>query len=105
MGAPWVKNLPAMQEMQEMLVQALGWEDPLEEGLATQLSLAAWRMPWTEAPGVLQSMGLQRVGDDSSDSGESSRSPSSMLCRCARTTGPTDLTHAGLCNAITPVTV
>ena len=55
-GAQWVKNLPAMQEMQEVLVQALGWEDPLEEGLATHLSIVAWRMPRTEEPGALQSV-------------------------------------------------
>ena len=48
-------NLPAMQEM---LVQSLGWEDPLEEGMATHSSILAWRVPWTEEPGSLQ---LQRV--------------------------------------------
>ena len=44
------KNLPAMQETQEMLVQTLGWEDPLEEGMATHSSILAWRIPWTEEP-------------------------------------------------------
>ena len=56
--AQTVKNLPAMQEIQ---VRSLGWEDPLEEGMATHFSILAWRIPWTEEPGGLQSMGLQRV--------------------------------------------
>ena len=49
-----VKNLPAMRETQ---VQSLGWEDLLEEGMATHSSILAWRIPWTEEPGRLQSMG------------------------------------------------
>ena len=49
-----VKNLPAMQEIG---VQFLGWEDPLKEGMATQSSILAWKIPWTEEPGGLQSMG------------------------------------------------
>jgi len=53
-----------MQEMKEMQVQSLGWEDPLEEGLTTHSSVLAWRIPWTEEPGRLQSMGSQRVGHD-----------------------------------------
>ena len=56
-----VKNLPAMQETQ---VPALGWEDPLEKEMATHSSILAWRIPWTEESGGLQSMGLQRVGYD-----------------------------------------
>ena len=56
-----VKNLPAMQET---LVQSLGQEDPLEKEMATHFSILAWRMPWTEEPGGLQSIGLQRVGLD-----------------------------------------
>ena len=52
--APVVKNLPAMQETQEMWVQSLGWEDPLEEEMATLSSIAAWEIPWTEEPGGLQ---------------------------------------------------
>ena len=51
-----VKNLPTKQETQ---VQSLGWEDPLEKGMATHCSLLAWRAPWTEEPGGLQSTGLQ----------------------------------------------
>ena len=57
--AQTVKNLPAMQEIQ---VRSLGWEDPLEKGMATHSSILAWEIPWTEEPGELQSMGLQRVG-------------------------------------------
>ena len=56
-----VKNMPAMQEMQEMHVRSLGREDPLEEGMATHSSILAWKIPWTEEPGGLQPMGLQRV--------------------------------------------
>ena len=69
-----VKILPAMQEPQETQVQSLGWEDPLEEGMATHSSVFAWRIhgqrslagysPWTEEPGRLQSMGSQRVRHD-----------------------------------------
>ena len=62
--AQWVKNLPAMQETQEMWVQSLGWEDPLEEEMATYSSILAWRIPWTEEPGGLQSMELYKVGQD-----------------------------------------
>ena len=54
-----VKNLPAMEETQ---VQSLGWEDPLEKGMATHSSILAWRIPWTEEFGGLQSMGSQQVG-------------------------------------------
>ena len=52
------KNLPAMRETQ---VQSLGWEDPLEKGMATHSRILAWRTPWTEEPGGLPSMGSQRV--------------------------------------------
>ena len=62
-----VKNPPAMQEIQ---IRSLGWlqsldcEDPLEKGVATHSSILAWRIPWTEEPGKLQSMGSQNVGHD-----------------------------------------
>ena len=56
-----VQNLPAMQETQ---VQSLGLEDPLEKGMATHFSILAWRIPRTEEPGGLQSMGSQRVERD-----------------------------------------
>ena len=49
-----VKNLPARQEMQDMWVQPLGWEDPLEEGITTQSSVLAWRIPWTEEPATIR---------------------------------------------------
>ena len=58
------KNLPAMLEMQEMWVGSLGREDLLEEEMTTQSSILAWRIPWTEEPGGLQSLGSQRVGHD-----------------------------------------
>ena len=51
-----------MQEMKEMQVQSLGWEDPLEEGMAIHSRILAWRIPWTEEPGGLQSIGSHRVG-------------------------------------------
>ena len=57
--AQTVKNLPAMQETQG---QSLGWENSLEKGMATHSSILAWRIPWTEEPGGLQSMGHERVG-------------------------------------------
>ena len=59
--AQWVKNLPAMQET---WVRFLGWEDPLEKEMATHTSTLAWRIPWTEEPAGLQSMGSLRVGHD-----------------------------------------
>ena len=59
--AQTVKSLPAVQETQ---VRPLGWEDPLEKGMATHSSILAWRIPWTEEPGQVQSMGSQRVGHD-----------------------------------------
>ena len=52
-GASEVKNLPAMLEMQETQVESLGWEDALEEGMATHSSILAWRIPWTEGSGGL----------------------------------------------------
>ena len=53
-----------MQETQETRVLSLGQEEPLEKGMATYPSILAWRTPWTEEPGGLQSMGSQRVGQD-----------------------------------------
>ena len=55
------KNLPAVQETQ---VQFLGWEDPLEKEMATYSSILAWKISWTQEPGRLKSMGLQRVRHD-----------------------------------------
>ena len=59
--AQMVKCLPTMWET---WVQSLGWEDPLEKEMATHSSTIAWKIPWTERPGRLQSMGSQRVGND-----------------------------------------
>ena len=59
--AQMVKRLPTMQETQ---VQSLDWEDLLEKEMATHYSILAWKIPWTEEPGRLQSMGLQRVRHD-----------------------------------------
>ena len=60
-----VKNLPTMQETQIRFLgwedPLEGWEDPLEKGMATHSSILAWRIPWTEEPGGLQSMGLQEL--------------------------------------------
>ena len=56
-----VKNLPAIQET---WVQSLDPEDLLEKGMTTHSSILAWRIPWTEEPGRLQSMGLQKIGHD-----------------------------------------
>jgi len=56
------KNPPAMQEMHEMWVRSLDQEDPLEEHLETHSSILAWKSPWIEEPGRIQSMRLQRVG-------------------------------------------
>ena len=59
--AQMVKNLPTMQETQ---VQSLGQKDPLEKGMATHTSILTWRIPWTEEPSELQSMGSQRIRHD-----------------------------------------
>ena len=59
--AQMVENLPAMQET---WLRSLVWEDPLEKGMASHSSILAWRIPWTEEPGGLQSMGSPRIRDD-----------------------------------------
>jgi len=59
--AQTVKSLPALWETQ---VRSLGQEDPLEKGMATHSSILAWKIPWTQEPGRLQSMGSQRVRHD-----------------------------------------
>ena len=56
-----VKNMPAVQETE---VRSLGWEDPLEKGMATHSSILTWRILWTEEPGRVQSMGSQRARHD-----------------------------------------
>ena len=64
--AQWVKNLPAVQETQEIAgsIPGPGIPDPLEEGMETHSSILAWRIPWTEEPGRLQSIGSQSAGHD-----------------------------------------
>ena len=59
--AQTVENLPAIQDTP---IRSLGWEDPLEKGMATHSSIFTWRIPWTEKPGGLQSMESQRAGRD-----------------------------------------
>ena len=66
-GDSVVKNLPAVQEPQKIWVQSLGQEDPLKEGRAAHSRILTWRIPWTEEPGRLQSVWLQRAGHDWSD--------------------------------------
>ena len=63
-GGSTVRSLLAMQEPKEMQVRSLGCEDPLEEEMATHSGIPAWRIPWTEEPDGLQSVGSQRVGHD-----------------------------------------
>ena len=71
--AQLVKNLPAMQEIQQMQVWSLGQEGSLEEEMATHSSILAWKIPWTEEPGRLQSLGSHRVGDDWSNLAHTSK--------------------------------
>ena len=59
MGSPVAQTVKNLSVMQETHVRSLGWEDPLEKGMATHSSILAWRIPWTEGPGELHSMGLQ----------------------------------------------
>ena len=62
--AQWSTTHLPMQETQETWVQSLGGEDPLEEEMATHSTILAWKIPWTDKPGGLQSTGSQRVGHD-----------------------------------------
>ena len=62
--AQTVKHKVYLPTEQETQVRSLGWEDPLEEGMAAHSSILAWRIPWTEEPSGLQSIGSQRVGHD-----------------------------------------
>ena len=77
MVAQTVKHLPTMQETQ---FQSLGWEDLLEKEMATHSSILAWKIPWTEEPGRLQSMGLQRVGYNGATSHSHSLTHTHSLC-------------------------
>ena len=63
-GGSAVKNLPAMQKMQETQDRSLSWEDFLEDGMATHPGTLAWRIPWIEEPSRLKSMGSQKVRHD-----------------------------------------
>ena len=65
--AQQMKNLPAVQEKQEKHVRSLGWEDPIKEEMATHCSILACKIPQTEEPGRLQSMGLRRIWTQLSD--------------------------------------
>ena len=69
--------------MQETWVRSLGWEDPLEKEKATHSSILAWRIPWTEEPGGLQSMRLQRVGHNSETKQRQGRSAGFLCVRFA----------------------
>ena len=69
--AQMVKNLPAMRET---WIQFLSRDDPLEKGMAAHSSILAWKIPWTEEPGGLQSMGSQRAGQDRVTKGQGSSS-------------------------------
>ena len=64
MASPLAQTIKILPAVQETWIQSLGQEDPLEEGMATDSSILAWKIPWTEEPGGLQSMGSQRVGHD-----------------------------------------
>ena len=79
-GARWAKNLPAVQETQEMQAQPLGWEDPLEEATATRFSILASKSPQTEEPGWLQFTGLQRVGHNWATEHIGTRGFSPVVC-------------------------
>ena len=59
-----VQTVKCLSAMRETWVRSLGWEDPLEKEMATHSSNLAWKIPWMEEPGRLQSMGLQRIGHD-----------------------------------------
>ena len=63
-GGALIKNPPANQETQGMQFPSFSWQDPLEKEIATQSSIFAWEIPWTEEPGGLQSMGLQKSQTD-----------------------------------------
>ena len=74
-----VKNQPAMQELQETWVQSLSWEDSLEKEMATHYTILTWEIPWTEEPGGLESIGLQRVGHGLQTKQQQSRTHNKLL--------------------------
>ena len=65
--------------MQEIWVWSLGWKDPLEKEMATHADILAWRIPWTEEPGGLQPIGLQRAGCNRETDGMASKLSSSVI--------------------------
>ena len=83
-----VKNSPATQETQEMWVRSLNCSDPQEKEMATHSNILAWRIPWTEEPGGLQSMGLQRIGHDSMHAFPSLERNLAKCSRCMLTKQP-----------------
>ena len=96
-GGSAVKSQPTVQEPQDTWIQPLGQEDPLEEGIATHSSILAWRIPWTEKPDGLQSIGLQKVGHYRSDLARMhrslySRSPIDGRLGCCQPVGITLVT-------------
>ena len=76
--AQWVKNLPAMPEMH---IRILGWEDPLEEGVATHSSILAWRIPWTEEPGGWGGATVPRVTESQTQLKPLSTNPREYVLR------------------------
>ena len=84
-GGSVIKNPPEMQEPQETQVRSLDWEDPLEEGMATHSSILAWRIPWIEEPGRLQSIGSQRVRHDWSNLAGTHAKPTLFASQCIET--------------------
>ena len=92
--AQMVKHLPAMRETR---VRSLGWEDLLEKEMATHSSTLAWRIPWMEEPGRLQSMGLQRVEHDWATSLHIHISPSSWTSLPSPPSHPSRSSQSSLC--------
>ena len=88
-----VNNLPAMQEPQEIQVQSMGQEDPLEKGMATHSSSLAWRIPWTEEPGGLSTTESKRVRHDWSDLAHTSYFHKNVLMCCMQSMGSQRVIH------------
>ena len=98
--AQWQRICLPVEEMQEIPVRSLGQEDPLEKEMATHSSILSWKIPWTEEPGGLQSMGLERIGHDWAEQSLPERTSSSTeLINSAPCSYPT------LCSFVTIVIV
>ena len=95
-GGSAVKNPPVTQKPQDIWVQFLGQEDPLVEGMATHSSILSWRIPRTEEPGGLQSMGSERVGHNWSDLACMHQSVSSFAQSCLTLCDPMNCSMPGL---------